>query len=44
MHRSAFFWVAAVFLLLSMGIFIFTDGFLLRPRVRPPAPEPTRSP
>jgi hypothetical protein len=32
MHRSAFFWVAAFFLFLAMGIFVMTDGFLLRPR------------
>jgi hypothetical protein len=32
MHRSGFFWVAAFFLFLAMGIFVMTDGFLLRPR------------
>jgi hypothetical protein len=30
-HHSAFFWVAIVFLFLAMGIFVLTDGFLLRP-------------
>jgi hypothetical protein len=32
MHRSGFFWVAAFFLFLAMGIFVMTDGFLLRLR------------
>ncbi len=32
MHRSGFFWVSAFFLFLAMGIFVMTDGFLLRPR------------
>lgn len=30
-HKSPFFWVAAVFILVAMVIFITTDGFLLRP-------------
>lgn len=33
-HHSAFFWVAAFFILLAMSIFVMTDGFMLRPRVR----------
>jgi hypothetical protein len=41
MHRSAFFWVAAFFILLAMGIFIFTDGFLLRPRGQAQGPGTT---
>jgi len=38
MHHSAFFWVAALFLFLAMGIFVMTDGFLLRPKVVVQAP------
>ena len=30
-HKSPFFWIAAVFILAAMVIFIMTDGFLLRP-------------
>ena len=30
-HKSPFFWVAAVFILAAMVIFITTDGFLIRP-------------
>ncbi len=37
-HRSPFFWVAAFFIMLAMAIFVFTDGFLLRPRSQAPAP------
>jgi hypothetical protein len=33
-HHSKFFWVSAFFILLAMGIFVMTDGFLLRPRGR----------
>jgi hypothetical protein len=36
-HHSKFFWVAVVFLFLAMGIFVLTDGFLLRPRAVLPA-------
>jgi hypothetical protein len=37
-HHSPFFWVAAVFILVAMLIFVMTDGFLLRPRAAvPPA-------
>jgi hypothetical protein len=39
-HHSPFFWVAIVFLFLAMGIFVLTDGFLLRPRPRLAAPAP----
>jgi len=38
-HHSKFFWVAIVFLFLAMGIFVLTDGFLLRPRPAPIAPS-----
>jgi hypothetical protein len=38
MHRSAFFWVSAFFILLAMAIFVMTDGFLLRPRGGAQAP------
>ena len=31
-HHSVFFWVAAFFILVAMGVFVMTDGFLLRPR------------
>jgi hypothetical protein len=31
-HKSPFFWIAFVFLLTGITIFIVTDGFLLRPR------------
>jgi hypothetical protein len=31
-HKSLFFWVAFVFLLVGITIFIVTDGFLIRPR------------
>ena len=34
MHHSRFFWIALVFLLLAMGIFVATDCFLIRPAVR----------
>jgi hypothetical protein len=40
MHHSPFFWVALVFLFLAMGIFVMTDGFLLRPRSQVLAPAP----
>jgi hypothetical protein len=30
-HKSPFFWVAAVFILVAMVIFITTDGFAIRP-------------
>ncbi len=36
-HHSAFFWVAAFFILLAMTVFVMTDGFLLRP-LGAPAP------
>jgi hypothetical protein len=42
-HHSAFFWVAIVFLFLAMGIFVLTDGFLLRPRPHLPTPAPAAS-
>jgi len=35
-HKSPFFWVAAVFILVAMVIFISTDGFLLRPAAAAP--------
>jgi hypothetical protein len=38
MHHSPFFWVAVVFILLAMGIFVMTDGFFLRARNSPQAP------
>ena len=31
-HKSPFFWIAFVFLLTGITIFIVTDGFLIRPR------------
>ncbi len=37
MHHSPFFWVAAVFILVAMLIFVFTDGLLFRPVVTPAA-------
>jgi hypothetical protein len=39
LHHSPFFWVAAFFIFLAMAVFVFTDGFLLRPRGRAPAPS-----
>jgi hypothetical protein len=30
-HKSPFFWIAFVFLLTGITIFIVTDGFLIRP-------------
>ncbi len=39
-HHSPFFWVGAFFMLLAMGVFVFTDGFLLRSRGSAPAPAP----
>jgi hypothetical protein len=39
LHRSPFFWVAAFFILLAMAVFVFTDGFLLRPRAPARAPS-----
>lgn len=33
MHRSPFFWVALVAMLLAMGIFVATDCFVFRPRI-----------
>ncbi len=38
LHHRPFFWVAAFFILLAMAIFVFTDGFLLRPRGSIPTP------
>jgi hypothetical protein len=31
-HKSPFFWIAFVFLMVGITIFIVTDGFLIRPR------------
>ncbi len=39
LHHSPLFWVAAFFILLAMAIFVFTDGFLLRPRGPARAPS-----
>jgi len=40
MHHSAFFWVAAFFILIAMVIFVMTDGFALRPPVHASEPVP----
>ena len=39
LHHSPFFWAAAFFILLAMAVFVFTDGFLLRPRGPARAPS-----
>jgi hypothetical protein len=40
MHRSPFFWAAAVCILAAMAIFVLTDGFALRPAgAAVPAPQ-----
>jgi hypothetical protein len=31
MHKSPFFWIAVVFIMVAMIIFIITDGFLFHP-------------
>jgi hypothetical protein len=40
MHRSAFFWVSAFFILLAMAIFVLSDGFVFRPRLHSEALVP----
>lgn len=41
-HHTAFFWVAAFFILLAMTVFVMTDGFLLRPAARAPVQDAGR--
>ena len=40
MHRSPFFWVAAVCIMVAMVIFVVTDGFALRAAPAPAAHAP----
>lgn len=40
-HRSPFFWVAAVFILAAISVFVLTNGFAFWPNGRPvPATVP----
>jgi hypothetical protein len=44
MHRSAFFWIAAFFILLALGIYVMTDSLSLLPGGRARKPVPAIAP